>query len=118
MVIQDAAEPGFSGVTVLLDIDFNQDGTVDHTLTTTTNPTGNYLFPNLPVGSYTVRIPTVPAGTAPTFDADGTGTANRSSLVLGSGQNNLLQDFGYRGTGFDRRSRLVRSGSGRFANCW
>jgi fimbrial isopeptide formation D2 family protein/uncharacterized repeat protein (TIGR01451 family) len=97
--VQDAAEPGFSGVTVLLDIDFNQDGTVDHTLTTTTNPTGNYLFPNLPVGSYTVRIPTVPAGTAPTFDADGTGTANRSSLVLGSGQNNLLQDFGYRGTG-------------------
>jgi len=96
---QDAAEPGFAGVTVLLDIDFNQDGTVDHTLTTTTNLTGNYLFPNLPVGSYTVRIPTVPAGTAQTFDSDGTGTANRSSLVLGSGQNNLLQDFGYRGTG-------------------
>lgn len=77
--VQDAAEPGFSNVTVALDIDFNQDGTVDYTITTATNTSGNYLFPNLPAGSYTVRIPTVPSGTAQTFDADGTGTVNRSS---------------------------------------
>ena len=44
---------------------------------------------------------TTPTGfTTQTFDADGLGTANQSSLQLANGATNLLQDFGYRGPGF------------------
>ncbi len=96
---QNAGEPGFAGITVALDIDFNQDGTVDHTITTSTNLLGQYLFPNLPVGAYAVRVPTAPGGTSQTYDASGAQTDSQSSLVLGSGENNVLQDFGYTGTG-------------------
>jgi hypothetical protein len=106
--VQDAAEPGFANIIVALDIDFNQDGTVDYTTTTTTDINGNYLFPNLPVGSYTVRIPTAPSGTAQTFDADGTGTVKPIQSGARAGQNNLAQDFGFTRHRVHRRSRLVR----------
>jgi fimbrial isopeptide formation D2 family protein/uncharacterized repeat protein (TIGR01451 family) len=95
----DPSEPGLPGVTVELDIDFNGDGVVDLTISTVTGSDGSYLFENLPAGNYTVRV-TQPAGTDPTSDADGSvATPNESSLVLGEGENNVLQNFGYTGTG-------------------
>lgn len=93
----DPSEPGLSGVTVELDIDFNGDGTVDHTISTTTGANGGYSFDNLPAGDYTVRV-TQPVGTTQTFDATG-GLDNQSLLTLGDGENNTAQDFGYRGNG-------------------
>jgi len=95
---QDGGEVGMPGVTVDLDIDFNSDGTVDHTLTTTTDANGQYNFGDLPAGRYTVRV-TQPVGTTQTFDSDGLGTANQSIHDLGANEDNVLQDFGYRGNG-------------------
>lgn len=51
--IQDAGEAGFGGLTVTLTGPVNA--------TTTTNASGNYLFSNLPAGSYTVTVGT-PSG--------------------------------------------------------
>ncbi len=96
--VQDGGEPGIEGVTVELDVDLDGDGTTDVTLTDTTDGNGNYLFENLPVGDYTVRV-TQPAGYDQTFDNDGTGSANSSDHTLGAGENNVAQDFGYTGQG-------------------
>ncbi len=43
---------------------------------TVTGPGGDYLFPNLPAGSYetTVDVSTLPAGLTETYDLDGVGT--------------------------------------------
>lgn len=95
---QNANEVGLQGVVVELDIDLNGDGTVDHTLTTTTDVDGNYLFERVPAGNHVVRV-TQPSGTNQTFDADGIASPNRSSVNLAAGENNRDQDFGYRGTG-------------------
>lgn len=96
----EPAEPGLPGVTVALDIDFNGDGTVDHTLTTLTSNDGSYQFSDLPAGAYTVRVAR-PAGTTPTSDHDGIigGSADQSSLTLPPNGTNNDQDFGYTGTG-------------------
>ena len=96
--IHDASEIGMSGVAVDLDIDLNSDGIVDHTLSTTTDANGQYSFGDLPAGSYTVRV-TQPAGTTPTSDADGLGSTNQSTHNLTAGENNIDQNFGYRGNG-------------------
>jgi fimbrial isopeptide formation D2 family protein/uncharacterized repeat protein (TIGR01451 family) len=96
--LQDANEIGLAGVVVELDIDLDGNGTVDHTLTTTTDSNGNYLFERVPAGNHVIRV-TQPTGTDQTFDADGIGSANQSTLNLGDGENNTVQDFGYRGTG-------------------
>ena len=96
--VHDADEIGMSGVAVDLDIDFNSDGIVDHTLSTTTDVNGQYNFADLPAGRYTVRT-TQPAGTTPTSDADGLGSTNQSTHDLTAGETNVLQDFGYRGNG-------------------
>ncbi len=95
--VQDAGEPGIDGVTVELDVDLDGNGTVDVTLTDTTDANGNYLFENLPVGDYTVRV-TQPAGYDQTFDANGA-LDNTSDHTLGAGENNVAQDFGYTGQG-------------------
>ena len=91
-------EPGLPGVAVALEIDFNGDGTVDQTLHTVTGADGSYRFTHLPAGSYRVVV-TQPAGTTPTADADGLASANTSALRLLPGATNILQNFGYTGTG-------------------
>ena len=95
---QDGNEIGLEGVLVELDVDIDGDGSADITLTTTTDGNGQYLFERVPAGNHVVRV-LPPAGTVQTFDSDGTGTANRSTVGLTPGENNTNQDFGYRGTG-------------------
>ena len=98
--IQDPGEDGIPGVTVSLVGDFDADG-ITETITTVTDENGLYLFEYLPAGDYTVTVDdtTLPAGMDQTYDADGLGTPHSSDLTLGPGEDNLDQDFGYRGSG-------------------
>ncbi|MFH7026140.1 MAG: SdrD B-like domain-containing protein [Heteroscytonema crispum UTEX LB 1556] len=67
--IQDANEPGISGVTVTL-TSAGPDGQLgtrdDTTAIRTTDTNGRYSFPNLPLGQYRVAVNTPPAGFTPT----------------------------------------------------
>ena len=56
--VQDGTEPGFSGVTVNLYQDSNNDGTPDGSIlsTTTTNSSGYYRFDNLAADTYIVEV--------------------------------------------------------------
>ncbi len=86
----DAGE-GVSGITVVLTLPGNT------TQSTVTTGDGFYLFANLPAGAYivTVQTPGTPlAGLVNHVDPDG-GNNSTSSLTLGAGEINLLQDFGY-----------------------
>lgn len=90
--VQDGGEAGINGVTVSL---LDGDGNV--VATTTTSGDGDYLFEGLLAGDYTVQIDagTLPPGVQPSYDLDGTGTANTASLTLGEGENRTDVDFGY-----------------------
>lgn len=90
--VQDAGEVGLSGVTVDLG---DSNGNV---ATTTTDANGNYSFDHLIPGLYSVRVSssTLPAGASPTYDTDGTGTANVATVTLSAGQNRTDVNFGYR----------------------
>jgi uncharacterized repeat protein (TIGR01451 family)/fimbrial isopeptide formation D2 family protein len=100
--VEDAGEPGIAGVDVTLTW-FGGDGGAgggdDVVFTDTTDATGNYLFPNLPAGGYTVVVDSasLPSGANQTFDSDGIGTPDASALTLAAGEDNLVQDFGYSG---------------------
>ncbi|MDH3648574.1 MAG: carboxypeptidase regulatory-like domain-containing protein [Saprospiraceae bacterium] len=82
----------FDGVTMSLS---DGEGNI---ITTQTDQNGNYLFDNLPAGTYTVMVGTqdLPAGVTNTADPDGN-TAHESVVNLSSNENDLAQDFGYRG---------------------
>jgi uncharacterized protein (DUF2141 family) len=74
---QAAGEVGVSGVTVFLDT--NNDGILDAGETSAfTGPNGDFSFPNLPAGTYSVRE-VVPSFTQPT-------TPNPVSVTLAAGQ--------------------------------
>ena len=93
---QDSGETGINGVTVqLLDVSGNV------IATTATSGDGNYSFEHLAPGTYTVKVvaSSLPAGVAPSFDLDGTATANTATLQLAAGATRTDVDFGYRGTG-------------------
>ena len=93
---QDEGENGIPGVTVTLTLPDNS------SVTTTTDTDGLYLFSDLPAGDYVVTVDAStlpPNAIAQTYDADGLATPNESSLTLGSGEDNLLQDFGYQPAG-------------------
>ncbi len=80
--VQDADEPGISGVTVTLtDADGN-------TMTATTDENGNYLFDDLPAGDYTVEVGAGPDGSTLT-------TSGSFDVSLGEGEDNLDNDFGF-----------------------
>jgi len=89
--IQDPGEAGINNVTVEL----LQAGQVVDTQVTSGD--GDYLFTGLRSGNYAVRVDTstLPQDATQTFDADG-GLDDRSNLALSTGDDNLLQDFGYR----------------------
>jgi protocatechuate 3,4-dioxygenase beta subunit len=90
---QDPGEPGIGGVTVEL---VGASNAVIATATTDTN--GLYSFGSLDAGNYTVRIDTatLPPGSTPSSDPDGTATPNQATVVLGCNQNVGTIDFGYR----------------------
>jgi Tol biopolymer transport system component/protocatechuate 3,4-dioxygenase beta subunit len=91
-------EPGIPGVTVQL-----FDGAT-LVATTTTDGNGAYLFTRSDAGlplaagiDYRVVVSNLPPGLAPTYDFDGTGTANQANtgvLAAAAAPRNL--DFGYR----------------------
>ena len=92
--VQDAGEPGLQGATVEL---LNSGGTV--IATTTAGTDGIYKFSNLAAGNYTVRVTSLPiTGVAPTYDFDGTASANTAAVTLAGGASRTDVDFGYRGT--------------------
>jgi fimbrial isopeptide formation D2 family protein len=103
--VQGAGEPGIPGVTVTL-LWSGPDGAFgggdDVTLTTTTDANGNYLFPSLPVNGvsdpYRVTVTRPASFPTQTYDATAPLTDDVSTLNLGPTENNVLQDFGYRGT--------------------
>ncbi len=97
--IQDAGEPGIPGVSITITTAIAGSPV---TYTTTTDATGGYTIAGLPLGDFTVAVNPVslPAGVAPTFDADGTTTANTSTVTLTAAvPTSDTQDFGYRGPG-------------------
>jgi large repetitive protein len=92
--VQDPNEPGLSGVTVTLTL---PDGSTRDEVTV---DDGTYLFTGLDDGTYTVTATPRPgSGLVPTFDADsGIVDPDESSTTDLVGAD-LLQDFGYVGTG-------------------
>ncbi len=103
--IQDAGEPGVSGVTAT--ISRVGGGAVTDvagnpvTTTVTTGAAGDYQFTNLAAGQYTITFSNLPAGFTPTTtNASGSTTANDSngltatSAVLTAGQSDLTLDLG------------------------
>lgn len=86
--IKDPEDTGLKDWTITLT---KPDGT---TLTTTTDPSGNYNFGGLTAGTYTVSE-TMPAGwiqTAPAVSE--TGSATHTVTISTSGQNEINKDFG------------------------
>ncbi|MHB0756490.1 SdrD B-like domain-containing protein, partial [Polaribacter sp. M15] len=101
--IKDPNENGLGGATVTL-ISNRPNYAPNKTVITDVN--GNYLFTDLPRGSYTVQVDVstvtsgLPAGITTTdlvqtYDWDSIGTENRSTINLSRGENNLEQDFAY-----------------------
>jgi len=88
---QDGTETGLNGVTVRL---LNSGGSV--IATTVTSGDGNYSFPNLTAGTYTVQVvsSTLPAGYTPTYNANGTGTPHAATVTVSGSRSDV--DFGYR----------------------
>ncbi|MEE9327059.1 MAG: IPTL-CTERM sorting domain-containing protein [Cocleimonas sp.] len=94
----DAGE-GLGGVTVMLvapGIDLGAG--VGNPITVDTGSNGDYLFPNLVAGTYTVTVDEndLPASLQGknTVDPDG-GNNSTSSVNLGAAEDNLAQDFAY-----------------------
>ncbi|MEG4504951.1 SdrD B-like domain-containing protein, partial [Microcoleus sp. F6_B4] len=76
---QAAGELGVAGVTIFLDANNNNTlDTGETSVTTGTNPSGSFTFPNLPAGTYNVRE-VVPAGSQQT-------TPNPPPVILAAGQ--------------------------------
>jgi uncharacterized repeat protein (TIGR01451 family) len=92
--IIDGDENKVSGVTIGLKNALNE-----FFDTTTTNAQGEYLFENLPDGTYTVVVidsDNILAGFNPTYDQDnGTTNPDEQSTLTLAGANDLDQDFGY-----------------------
>ena len=99
--VYDAAfDTGIPNITVTLTppggIDLGNGAGV--AITTTTDANGNYLFSNLPAGTYTISS-AVPAGSTQTVDPDEVGQCvtcdSQTSITITTGETNLTGDFGY-----------------------
>jgi len=99
--IQDPGELGLANIKVTLVGDLDNDGQTDDTLSLITDANGNYLFDELPAGTYAISVDpsTLPDGMTETFDLDGTGSANTAQITISGNEANLDVDFGYKGTG-------------------
>lgn len=88
--VQETGEPGVPGVDVSLS------GGTTPGMTVTTDADGLYAFAGLFPDDYTVSIDpgTLPAGTVPTFDADGVATPHAAVVTALSGQTLDGVDFG------------------------
>jgi uncharacterized repeat protein (TIGR01451 family) len=89
---QDGGEPGIPGVTVCL---VNSNNVT--VACTVTDANGDYTFPGIPNGNYTIRVDpdTLPSDAfVPTFDPNGIGTPNVTSISV-SGTDVINQNFGY-----------------------
>ncbi|MBK9362042.1 MAG: carboxypeptidase regulatory-like domain-containing protein [Rubrivivax sp.] len=95
--VQDGGEAGIAGVTMRLEGDFDQNGTVDYTAITVTGANGLYAFGGLPAGEYKVSVDntTLPVSYVQTYDLDGLATPHSALGELTSGQNRTDFDFGY-----------------------
>ena len=91
--IQDAGEPGIPNAVVEL-----VDGSNNVIATTITDADGGYIFKNVPLGSYTVRvlIATIPTGMLGIYDEDnGTASPNMTTAVTVTTDEYVTADFGY-----------------------
>ncbi|MDX1665474.1 MAG: SdrD B-like domain-containing protein, partial [Candidatus Promineifilaceae bacterium] len=87
----DAGERGLSGVAVSL---LDEVGEVVATDVTGSN--GNYLFAELPAGTYTVVVDSSTVlGLYPVFDSDGVESTNRATMSVAPGEAAMDVDFGY-----------------------
>ncbi len=92
---QESGEAGFSGVTVTLLLDSNNDGNFDTTVETVqTGADGSYAFNVNDPGQY--RIVVTPPGGNQTEDPDGA-QDSQTDITLATGQSSVGNDFGYEG---------------------
>lgn len=102
--VQGVGEQGIPGASVSI-VSAGPDGIFgngdDLTLPpVVTGANGIWSVTNAPPGLLRVVVSNLPAGiTAPSYDLDGTGTANQATLSVTSGTSRTDVDFGYRGTG-------------------
>ncbi len=90
--IQDGGEPGVANFAVELYTVVNGVRSTSAISTTTTDGTGNYLFTNLPEGSYQVRFlpSSVPADCVITQPFAGTNRANDSNVNVTTGFSDVI----------------------------
>jgi hypothetical protein len=95
--VQGTGENGIPSINVFLLCDYNLDGVTDETKTTTTDANGLYLFTNVGPGRHTVQtdMATLSDDVRPTGDADGTGTANTTTLTATGGTALESASFAY-----------------------
>ncbi len=94
----DLATSGLGNVVLELRWDSDGDGAVDTLLATTvTSGDGFYRFDRLPAGLLEVRVQptTLPGGLVPSYDLDGTSSANVAQATLAFGEDRSDVDFGY-----------------------
>lgn len=88
--VQDAGEAGIANVTIQL-----LDSTGTNVIATTyTDANGNYIFKDVPVGTYQVQV--VPdSGLYATYDENGIDTLNITSVTVTYNAEHTSADFGY-----------------------
>lgn len=101
--ILDSSENGIGGITLqlrdgansLIGTQVTGDGSNDVDGDGTIDPVGYYRFRSLGAGTYTIAVTAPPAGFTPSYDENGTSTANVTTVTLATGVQHLSADFGY-----------------------
>jgi LPXTG-site transpeptidase (sortase) family protein len=100
--VLNAGELGIGGVRVYIDFDNSNTYTIGEP-NALTDASGIYSLTGLAAGTYAVRVDTttLPAGSVPTYDLDGTTTPNEASVTVTASQVRTDLDFGYSPNLFD-----------------